>query len=549
MGVSSGCAPSQLQYTAISSHRMASAELVNELTCSICLSLYTDPVSLRCGHVFCRSCIVQVLDTQDGSGGYSCPDCRENFPERPTLEKNRKLDNIAKLFISTHPEEEEVKICCAYCEFRVPAAKTCLECETSFCTTHLRNHNKLVDHVLIEPPTSMENVTCSIHKKTMKYFCTEHGVCVCVSCLAFGEHQGHQIEEITTAFKRKEETLRRLMDKMTSQRMETEKVASKLKEHSEQVQAQSDVLTKKVTGQFKDLKEELEMLEKQVLSEISRQADQILAKCSSVVLQRLEAEWEELTLNIYQIQDMINKEDVISILQAKESHYNNVCDKDKTSGGDEKLVNVMGDLNKGLISETLHKGMAEIVSGLKTCMYLSRVLPIIMDVNTAHNKMEISDDLKTVLDSDVHHSRPELPSRFIVYNQVLSTNSFTFGQHYWEVETSVQGIWDIGMAYPSIERDGKHSGIGDNKKSWCLRKYTTKYMSAHNSKAQSLLFEQCSQLIGIYLNYEAGLLTFYELCDRERHLFRHLCTFRADFQEALHMAFYVDDGAWIKVLP
>ncbi|XP_056392477.1 E3 ubiquitin/ISG15 ligase TRIM25-like isoform X2 [Hyla sarda] len=524
---------------------MECPDLVDELTCSICLSVYTEPVSLRCGHNFCRSCIVQVLDTGDGSGGYSCPDCRAEYPERPALEKNRKLGNIAKHFTSTDPEQDEVKIFCAYCMFSVPAAKTCLQCETSFCTKHLRNHNQLVDHVLIEPPTSMENLTCPDHKKMMKYFCAEHGVCVCVSCFAFGEHRGHQIEEITTASKKKEEKLRRFLDKMTSERAETEKMAWKLRNHVEKVQVESNVLTKKITGQFKDLREELEFLEMQVVSEISRQADQIATKFFGVVRQ-LEDRMEELTWNISRIQDMVNKKDVISILQ--ESDNETTCDVDKNSERDEKLVFVMGDLNVGLISETLHKGMAEIFTSTKNYIYGSRVLPVIMDVNTAHNKMEISADMKAIADSDVNHGRPELPSRFTIYNQVLSTNSFTFGQHYWEVETSVQGIWDIGLAYPSIERDGKHSGIGDNKKSWCLRKYTTKYMSAHDSKAQSLLFEQCSQLIGIYLNYEAGLLTFYELCDRDRHLFRHLYTFCANFQEPLHVAFYVDEGAWIKVL-
>ncbi|KAG9461036.1 hypothetical protein GDO78_018375 [Eleutherodactylus coqui] len=526
---------------------MECADLLEELTCSICLSPYSDPVFLRCGHNFCHICIFRVLDTQDGSGGYSCPECREKYLERPALEKNRKLSSIAKHFISTHPEQVEVEILCSYCDFSHPAVKTCLQCETSFCAKHLRNHNKLVDHVLIEPTTSMENVICSAHKKMVKYFCAEHNACVCTSCFAFGEHRGHQIEEIQMASKKKEKILRSLMDKLISERAETEKTALKYKEHMKKVHVEADFLTKRVTGQLKDLKEELELLEMEVVSEISRQADQISAKFSGVV-QQFETRKEELSQNISRIQDIVNKKDAILILQAQELHSDNMCDGDKNEEKDGEHAYAMGDLNMGLISETLHKGIAEIVTSLKTCISVSRVLPIIMDINTAHKRIKISADMKIVSDSDVNHGRPELPSRFTMYNQVLSTNSFTFGQQYWEVETSTQGIWDIGLAYASIERDGKHSGIGDNDKSWCLRKYTTKYMSAHNSKAQSLLFEQCSQIIGIYLNYEAGQLTFYELCDWDRHLFRHLHTFMDNFKEPLHAAFYVDEGAWIKVL-
>uniref|UniRef100_A0A4W3GFH4 Uncharacterized protein n=1 Tax=Callorhinchus milii TaxID=7868 RepID=A0A4W3GFH4_CALMI len=47
--------------------------LRNEATCSICLEFYTDPVSLGCGHNFCRDCILQCWGT--GQGSVSCPQC------------------------------------------------------------------------------------------------------------------------------------------------------------------------------------------------------------------------------------------------------------------------------------------------------------------------------------------------------------------------------------------------------------------------------------------------------------------------------------------
>uniref|UniRef100_A0A8C5MV77 Uncharacterized protein n=1 Tax=Leptobrachium leishanense TaxID=445787 RepID=A0A8C5MV77_9ANUR len=58
---------------------MASADSRDELTCSICLNIYTDPVSLTCGHKFCRLCIGDVLDTQ-GARRHSCPECRNDVP-------------------------------------------------------------------------------------------------------------------------------------------------------------------------------------------------------------------------------------------------------------------------------------------------------------------------------------------------------------------------------------------------------------------------------------------------------------------------------------
>uniref|UniRef100_A0A8C5PFF8 RING-type domain-containing protein n=1 Tax=Leptobrachium leishanense TaxID=445787 RepID=A0A8C5PFF8_9ANUR len=99
-----------------SSVSMASADLRDELTCSICLNIYTDPVTLPCGHSFCRTCIGHVLDTQKGSGAYTCPECRAESQERPALVNARKLRNIAENIRSTHPEQEEAGIPCTYCD-------------------------------------------------------------------------------------------------------------------------------------------------------------------------------------------------------------------------------------------------------------------------------------------------------------------------------------------------------------------------------------------------------------------------------------------------
>ncbi|OCT62503.1 hypothetical protein XELAEV_18043586mg [Xenopus laevis] len=68
---------------------MAAANLREELDCSICLSIYTDPVSLLCGHSFCQGCIEGLLDTQEGSGGYSCPECRAGY-EAPCSAEEQK---------------------------------------------------------------------------------------------------------------------------------------------------------------------------------------------------------------------------------------------------------------------------------------------------------------------------------------------------------------------------------------------------------------------------------------------------------------------------
>uniref|UniRef100_A0A4W3GE77 E3 ubiquitin-protein ligase TRIM39-like n=1 Tax=Callorhinchus milii TaxID=7868 RepID=A0A4W3GE77_CALMI len=85
--------------------------LRNEATCSICLEFYTDPVSLGCGHNFCRDCILQCWGT--GQGSVSCPQCRQQIPQW-SVRLNRTLSNIVeslqRLFLN--PRLEEVGIQC-----------------------------------------------------------------------------------------------------------------------------------------------------------------------------------------------------------------------------------------------------------------------------------------------------------------------------------------------------------------------------------------------------------------------------------------------------
>uniref|UniRef100_A0A8C5PZQ4 B30.2/SPRY domain-containing protein n=1 Tax=Leptobrachium leishanense TaxID=445787 RepID=A0A8C5PZQ4_9ANUR len=146
------------------------------------------------------------------------------------------------------------------------------------------------------------------------------------------------------------------------------------------------------------------------------------------------------------------------------------------------------------------------------------------------NDVSVSEDLKTVSGSGIKQNRPETPERF-QFPQILCSRSFSSGRHYWEVEVSESGWWGVGMAYPSIERRGEHSGIGKNKKSWVLeRKWINNlYYVRHDSKSIRLPHSSSFCRLGIFLDYEAGRLSFYELCD----LIRHLHTFTAAFNEPL----------------
>ncbi|XP_068109024.1 E3 ubiquitin-protein ligase TRIM11-like [Hyperolius riggenbachi] len=509
---------------------MASAILSEELKCPVCLTIYTDPVSLRCGHNFCRVCIDRVLDSQEGSAGYSCPECREKYKVRPTLQKNIALRNIAERFLSTQPDQEEAGVHCTYCvDSPVPAVMSCLLCDASLCDKHLRVHSKAPEHVLCAPTNSPETRKCSVHKRLLEYYCTEDASCVCVSCRLDGEHRGHQVETLQEASEKKKKKMRNDLQRLMAETEEAEKKVQSLEERRRKAQEKADGEAERVTALFRDLRRRLEELEETVLSDITRRV-----QWYDDVIRQLEIKKEELSRKMRHIEELCNMTDPLTVLQ--ESDTGDLCD---TEDRHDKQLHGGGDLDVAGISHTLHTGLADIMSGV-TGGISGQPADILLDVNTASNELHISDDRKTASRSDIWQKRPKTPERFQIWPQVLSSRSFSSGQHYWEMDVGGSDIWIVGMCYPSIARGGDQSLIGwNNDWSWCLYRRDNQYAVRHDWKVIQLPDGIPRDRVRIYLDYEAGQISFYALCNR---IIRHLHTFITTFTEPLHAGLGVWDG-------
>ncbi|XP_075042124.1 E3 ubiquitin/ISG15 ligase TRIM25-like [Mixophyes fleayi] len=515
---------------------MASADLRKELDCSICLNIYTDPVNLRCGHSFCRVCIDRVLDTQERSGVYTCPECRAECQERPALQRNIALCNIVGSFLFTQSDQEETGIFCTYCiHFPVAAAKSCLMCEASLCDNHVRVHSKSAEHVLCDPTTSLGNRKCSVHKKILEYYCTEDAACICASCCLIGKHRGHQVESLNEASEKKKEKLRNVLQKLTTKREETEKRVQSLQERRREDQEKAAGITERVTALFRDIRRQLEDLEKRVLNEISRQETRV-SRSVAYLIQKLELKKLELSRKMCHIEELCNMCDPVTVLQ--EPDTGDLCDTEDRERHEK--VHDVGDLDVGLLSETIQSGLSDITC-INVCFYVQGPTDILLDGNTAGNNIHISDDRKTASRSYIDQYHSKTPERF-EYNQVISTGRFSSGRHYWEVEIIKSGIWRVGMCYPSIDRRGRHSHIGSSNKSWGLYRYKNQYSVIHDKKVFRLPDNIPWDRVRICLDYEAGQLSFYSLCDP----ISHLHTFTATFTEPLHAALCVENGC-IKI--
>ncbi|XP_051982773.1 LOW QUALITY PROTEIN: protein NLRC3-like [Xyrauchen texanus] len=164
-----------------------------------------------------------------------------------------------------------------------------------------------------------------------------------------------------------------------------------------------------------------------------------------------------------------------------------------------------------------------------------------LDPDTAHTDLQVSEDNRKVTWLKEKHQSPDHPERFDQWSQVLCREGLT-GRYYWEAEWSEIGA-HVGVSYKGISRKGRKDEcwFGQNAKSWSLDCTKDKYVARHNkNKVVIPATGPCSYVIGVYLDWSAGTLSFYSVSDT--HTLTHLHTFNTTFTEPLFAGFLVIDS-------
>ncbi|XP_073516503.1 E3 ubiquitin-protein ligase TRIM11-like [Phyllobates terribilis] len=518
----------------------ALAKLRQELECCICRDIFCDPVTIPCGHSFCRDCICKTWDMQmkesdTWEGEYTCPECRRLYKERPELKTSETLSNLLSHFRSLTLVETKT---CTYClDQSTPAVKFCVLCEASLCTDHLNVHNSSPEHVLFDHIPSLEDRKCSVHKKNLEYYCPTEDVCLCVTCCLSGTHNEHQVKSIEEAYQSKKMDLLTCAEILQLQTDQMETRCQSLKELRGRSRKRAATNSKLVTSIFRDARRKLKDLERKVLVDISRKKREVLVSVSHQI-EQLETIKKELSRNMHRIGQLCNMTDPLSFL--RESDKDNICNRKWAHKEDADIY----DLDEGLISATIHSGLSDIINEAKRAFCGSNFIDLELNVHTANNYINVSGDLKTATWSPVDQSRPDTKERFDSF-QVMCSKAFSSGRHYWEVETSESGYWGIGLCYPNIDRKGTDSYIGGRDNSWGMSRYSDwdpYYSIRHDGIEDTLSLVPSCLVIGLYLDYEAGQLSFYELGGP----IRHLHTYKAAFSEPLHVILRLWNS-WVKI--
>nr|XP_037861541.1 butyrophilin subfamily 2 member A2 isoform X4 [Chlorocebus sabaeus]XP_037861542.1 butyrophilin subfamily 2 member A2 isoform X4 [Chlorocebus sabaeus] len=137
---------------------------------------------------------------------------------------------------------------------------------------------------------------------------------------------------------------------------------------------------------------------------------------------------------------------------------------------------------------------------------------VVLDPDTAHPELFLSEDRRSVRRGPYRQRVPDNPERFDSQPCVLGWESFASGKHYWEVEVENVMVWTVGVCRDSVERKGEVLMIPQNG-FWTLEMFGNQYR-ALSSPDRILPLKESLCRVAVFLDYEAGDVSFYNMRDR-----------------------------------
>lgn len=168
---------------------------------------------------------------------------------------------------------------------------------------------------------------------------------------------------------------------------------------------------------------------------------------------------------------------------------------------------------------------------------------VTLDPNTANAYLTFSDERRAVTTRSEPQPYPDHPDRFTSWAQVLCRAGMA-GRCYWEVEWAGGGGVSIGVCYKSMNRVGGGSDckLGHNAKSWSLDCINKVCSFQHNKEGVSIAVP-CSSRIGVFLDFRAGTLSFYNVSNTMALLHKE----RITFTQPVYPGFWVGLGSTLKL--
>ncbi|XP_056443154.1 zinc-binding protein A33-like [Gadus chalcogrammus] len=178
------------------------------------------------------------------------------------------------------------------------------------------------------------------------------------------------------------------------------------------------------------------------------------------------------------------------------------------------FLTIPRDLCSGTPPQVLSGGLIDVAKHLgnlsfRVCEKMREKIqftPVILDPNTASNRVVISEDLTSARHMTKRQEHPDNPERFLEYSNFLGSVGFTSGRHSWEVEVGDHPHWLIGVAKETVDRRGEVWAKPENG-FWCLIRHNGGY---GNGSREKLNLKRNPTRIRVLLDCGEGEVSFYD---------------------------------------
>ncbi|KAM6050120.1 E3 ubiquitin-protein ligase TRIM65 [Theristicus caerulescens] len=506
-----------------------SQKLEEKLVCSICLELFRVPVTLPCGHNFCKRCISDHWHKQEqapagAEKGYTCPECRRAFEQHPELEKNVTLCGVVELARDG--------------EARVSGTE---RCEVA--------HGEL----------------CPQHGRPLELYCEEERRCICCVCTVrqCRQHRRVLFEEERS---KKQALLKESLEKAQEESERIERAMQELEERMHSIKNSSEGLQSVILSKFALLRKALEDCQLQTVARIEQEQAAALGRVGedwSLLKDRLDVlgQHRERAQRLLACPDHRTFLQEFSLLPPLESPEALLPVEFDAAGVVKPITDVLTNISR-LLLEDLPGSVApkaadpvgqgpvhpqrpavKVAAALPQCQLRAELLKdhrnLTFDPETANRYLELSKgNQKAKHGPSTVRGRQEQGPRFEPW-QVLCTQGYSHGHHYWEVKISGHSVV-LGVTYRSLPRQrqqGHKFNIGMDGGSWGLQVREDGYLAWHKGRAEKIQ-KPLYRNLGVSLDYGKGLLSFYGLGERMQLIH----SFHDVFTEPLYPVFWLCEG-------